>query len=124
MTRRFVKKPLEIEAFRLGFEGIPGWMYGSEDIHFHHITLDEPYYYIIRTLEGTMRADEGDYIIKGIKGEIYPCKREIFEASYEEVPTCNHHWVDIQTNQPIASLGVNWVHSDGLAICVHCGVKK
>ncbi len=37
----------------------------------------------INTLEGTMRADKGDYIIKGIKGEFYPCKPDIFEASYE-----------------------------------------
>lgn len=40
---------------------------------------------VIHTLEGEMRATEGDYIIKGIKGEFYPCKPEIFEASYEEV---------------------------------------
>jgi len=39
----------------------------------------------IRTLEGNMVADLGDYIIKGIAGEFYPCKPEIFEASYEEV---------------------------------------
>lgn len=39
----------------------------------------------IRTLEGIMIANQGDYIIKGIKGEIYPCKPDIFVASYEEV---------------------------------------
>ncbi len=37
---------------------------------------------LIDTLEGTMLADVGDYVIQGIKGEIYPCKPEIFEASY------------------------------------------
>lgn len=37
----------------------------------------------IETLEGTMRANPGDYIITGIKGEKYPCKADIFEASYE-----------------------------------------
>lgn len=37
----------------------------------------------IETLEGTMRADQGDYIVKGIKGEIYPCKPDIFEANHE-----------------------------------------
>lgn len=42
-------------------------------------TLDIP------TLEGTMTADPGDWIIKGIKGEIYPCKPDIFEATYEAV---------------------------------------
>ena len=38
----------------------------------------------IETLEGTMRADPGDYIIKGIKGEPYPCKPDIFVATYEK----------------------------------------
>ena len=42
----------------------------------------------IPTLEGTMRADKGDWIIRGVKGEYYPCKPDIFEATYEpaEVP--------------------------------------
>lgn len=37
----------------------------------------------IETLEGTMRADYLDWIIKGVKGEFYPCKPDIFEATYE-----------------------------------------
>lgn len=39
----------------------------------------------INTLEGRMRADYGDYIIKGVKGEFYPCKPDIFEQTYDEV---------------------------------------
>ena len=39
----------------------------------------------IVTLEGTMRADVGDYVITGVKGEVYPCKPDIFEATYEPV---------------------------------------
>ncbi len=39
----------------------------------------------IKTLEGVMKAQPGDFIIKGIKGEIYPCKPDIFEATYEAV---------------------------------------
>lgn len=39
----------------------------------------------IDTLEGTMRVDYGDYIIKGVKGEFYPCKPDIFIKIYEEV---------------------------------------
>jgi hypothetical protein len=39
----------------------------------------------IRTLEGVMRANVGDYVIRGIKGEIYPCKPDIFHATYEKV---------------------------------------
>lgn len=40
---------------------------------------------VIETLEGTMRADPGDWIITGVKGEVYPCKPDIFEATYEPV---------------------------------------
>ena len=40
---------------------------------------------IIPTLEGTMAADVGSYIIKGVKGEYYPCRGDIFEDTYEEV---------------------------------------
>ena len=39
----------------------------------------------IQTLEGTMHADPGDYIITGVKGERYPCKPDIFEQTYEKV---------------------------------------
>lgn len=39
----------------------------------------------IKTLEGVMIANVGDYIIKGVKGEFYPCKPDIFEATYEKV---------------------------------------
>lgn len=41
--------------------------------------------FFIGTLEGRMRADRDDWIIKGVKGEFYPCKPEIFEATYEVV---------------------------------------
>ena len=40
---------------------------------------------VIETLEGNMRASPGDFIIRGIKGEYYPCKPDIFEATYEVV---------------------------------------
>lgn len=39
----------------------------------------------VTTLEGLMRADEGDWIIQGVKGEFYPCKPDVFDASYEFV---------------------------------------
>ena len=40
---------------------------------------------IIYTLEGAMKANKNDWIIKGVKGELYPCKPDIFEATYEPV---------------------------------------
>lgn len=49
----------------------------------------------IQTLEGRMLADEGDWIIKGVKGEVYPCKPDIFEQTYE--------LVDQETLEPIDS---------------------
>ena len=39
---------------------------------------------VVRTLEGTIRADIGDWIIRGVAGEHYPCKPDIFEATYEQ----------------------------------------
>jgi hypothetical protein len=39
----------------------------------------------IRTLEGTHRADPGDWIIQGVQGEFYPCKPDIFEQTYDRV---------------------------------------
>ena len=40
---------------------------------------------LIETLEGTMKADKGDWIIRGVKGELYPCKPDVFEMTYEKV---------------------------------------
>jgi len=40
---------------------------------------------IIKTLEGDMKAEVGDYIIRGVKGELYPCKPDIFDLTYEKV---------------------------------------
>lgn len=39
----------------------------------------------VATLEGSMFFDEGDYVIKGVHGEFYPCKGDIFEETYEEM---------------------------------------
>lgn len=47
--------------------------------------IGESTHMFIETLEGTMIADAGDYIIRGVKGEIYPCKPDIFEMTYEKV---------------------------------------
>lgn len=79
---KYKKKPVVIEAIVWGGEmtmGINLWM-GDQSAHLgHNKTL------LINTLEGTMTASVGDYIIKGVKGEFYPCKPDIFEETYEEV---------------------------------------
>lgn len=76
-SRKFRKKPIVIEAFRFGYDPTPSWAINDTVITFN---VDSA---MIETLEGSMRADPGDYIIKGIKGEVYPCKADIFQASYE-----------------------------------------
>jgi hypothetical protein len=80
---KYRKKPIEIEAFRLGIDCIPDWFMDkvtSNDIIIHGSMLCAD----IKTLEGVMLASYGDFIIKGVKGEIYPCKPVIFYATYEE----------------------------------------
>lgn len=93
---RFRKKPIEIEAVQNGGEWPPimEWLdsltpegylaipFGSHPA----ITRNEDGTINIETLEGTMLANVGDWIIQGIKGEIYPCKPDIFEETYEPVP--------------------------------------
>ena len=48
------------------------------------------YLYIV-TLEGNMRVNEGDYIIRGVRGEYYPCEKSIFEETYEAIDTNDNH---------------------------------
>jgi len=80
---RYAKKPVTVDAFRAGHDHIPDWFMEkvtSNDIVLHtYRNLD---WCFIKTLEGAMAANYGDWIIKGIKGEIYPCKPDIFEATY------------------------------------------
>ena len=64
------------------------WIYGKEEEvkTFMNMELVTEYLgevLIIETLEGTMRAQQGDYIIKGVNGEFYPCKPDIFEKTYD-----------------------------------------
>jgi hypothetical protein len=80
MNNKYRKKPVVIEAVR--WDGEMETMHALNDLGFvGGGALPGPL--DIRTLEGTMRAEIGDWIIKGVKGEFYPCKPDIFEATYE-----------------------------------------
>lgn len=89
---KYRKKPVIIEAFKFYVDNIPDWFMDkvtTNDIilrkcDFKRYSIDEAYCEI-KTPEGTMTGNGGDYIIKGINGEIYPCKPDIFEKTYEEV---------------------------------------
>ena len=83
------KKPVEIEAWDFTSEALKSndsWvrLYGNE-LHLISQYAGEVLYIEIDTLEGTMRANLGDFIIKGVQGEFYPCKPDIFEQTYEKV---------------------------------------
>ena len=80
---RFRKKPVIIEAFMIGLHQEPEWFISHAGVK--RFPKDHHSDYVIKTLEGEMTATFGDWIIKGVKGEIYPCKSDIFEKTYEEV---------------------------------------
>ena len=87
---KYKTKPTVIEAFKIGRDAEPDWLFTSgqkvtKEIIPYCDTPEEfcKAQYYIETLEGTMKADFGDFIIKGLIGEIYPCKPEAFEKKYE-----------------------------------------
>lgn len=74
---KFRKKPVVIEAWQFTVDNLPSipeWI-NQDGLAGESLFID--------TLEGTMRADTGDWIIKGVNGEVYPCKPDIFEKTYE-----------------------------------------
>ena len=82
----YVKKPVVVEAFKLGTDPQPEWFRNKVKNSKAIINYDIGGMSVdIETLEGWHRASPGDYIIKGVKGEIYPCKPDIFALTYEEV---------------------------------------
>lgn len=92
---KYRKKPVVIEAMQWNEHNLKEVMefIGSEfayDEKTEYATNKFVYFkttkrLLIHTLEGTMEVSKYDYIIKGIKGEFYPCKPDIFEATYEEL---------------------------------------
>lgn len=86
---KYRKKPVVIEAMQLNrnfAEVIAKWI-GRENIDGMGIGefAEDACYISIKTLEGSMMADEGDFVIKGVNGEFYPCKPDIFARTYEKV---------------------------------------
>jgi hypothetical protein len=85
VASRYRKKPVEIEAVQyLGF-GVNGGeceLFIGDSFESHIPSQDK---IEIRTLEGPITASKGDFIIKGVQGEFYPGKPDIFEATYEAV---------------------------------------
>jgi hypothetical protein len=74
---KYLKRPVEIEARELVYDNAPSiaeWCGGE---------LEGRASVVIHTLEGDLRADPGDFVICGVKGEFYPCKPDVFAATYD-----------------------------------------
>ena len=89
------KKPAVIEAIqwdgtKSGKNRITAAFPGIETLaQTGNLYKDEMTYWRIGTLEGGHEVSKGDYIIKGVKGEFYPCKLDIFDMTYEQVEASN-----------------------------------
>ena len=81
---KYRKKPVVIEAVQF-LDGDYGNMVAIGDLGLKPKILIKPLRLEIDTLEGKMIANQGDYIIKGVNGEFYPCKPDIFRKTYENV---------------------------------------
>ena len=94
---KFRKKPIIIEAFRIGIDYIPDWFMDKvtdrsiilrsdmpDNVHFECRDQFKTWCEI-ETSEGKMTGNYGDWIIKGVNGEFYPCKPDIFKKTYEPV---------------------------------------
>lgn len=90
------KKPIVIEAVHYGGNGnvepcggSPDWIWDAFDDGTLHATNGaDPL--IIETLEGPLTVSPGDWIIQGLMGQLYPCRPEIFEATYEPAEEGDH----------------------------------
>lgn len=93
---KYRKKPVVIEAMQ--FEDTPERLaelseFMGTEIVCQHVDPARPQL-LIHTLEGVMAADVGDYIIKGVQGEFYPCKPGIFKETYEIAADGTGDWKD------------------------------
>lgn len=93
---KFRKRPVVIEAVQVSgmldvvpVTGWPEWLqaaWAREEVAFkREIGTRKPVGFRIRTPEGEMTADYSDWVIRGVAGELYPCKPDIFAATYEPV---------------------------------------
>ena len=81
---RYRKLPVEIDAVQIRGDNDDELLAFLNE-HVVPFEMVDDHALVIHTLEGDMRADPRDWIIRGVKGEFYPCKPDIFEATYEEV---------------------------------------
>lgn len=81
-VKKYVKKPIVIEAIQYTGENTEDVVNFITD---RHCTILNDKRILINTLEGNIEASLNDYIIKGVQGEFYPCKPDIFKSTYDLV---------------------------------------
>lgn len=144
---KYTKKPVEIEAVQLNWANwneiceFLGPIISPENPARNVDTCSDgcgestPYIELtIPTLEGPMIARHGDYIIKGIHGEFYPCKPDIFEATYSEsdeinvgdlYSDCRYHPIICTSNDGTDVIGISLVDNKECKCSIyHCVSKK
>ena len=88
---KYRKKPVVVEAFQMteanarDREKWPPWLLSASQGLSAHFCCDGPKHILIGTPEGRLNVSLGDWIIQGVMGELYPCKPDIFEMTYEAV---------------------------------------
>jgi hypothetical protein len=83
---KYRKKPVEIEAIQFVSDNIEKvYELLGKNLIVTPLANGEGISHFVRTLEGDMELSWNDYVIKGIKGEFYPCKPDIFELTYDKV---------------------------------------
>ena len=84
---KFRKKPVEVEAIQVeaGYRNLKQIFSFCGEGNICPIERRPDYVLKIKTLEGEMAVNYGDWIIKGVKGEFYPCRSDIFDLTYEAI---------------------------------------
>lgn len=89
---KYIKKPVTVQASPFGAKDFlywEPWVQGGYDKKEWGYRFDpntgHPNGFVVKTLEGDMSAGPGDYLIRGVKGELYPCRKDIFEETYVRV---------------------------------------
>lgn len=122
---KYVKKPIPIEAIQWtgsNFNEIENFMIGN------HPIFDANSNIIIDTLEGKMSTSPGSYIIRGVEGEYYPCRKDIFEATYSPINeitiTCDNCNKAFLVNKP--NIYYDYLNKKYLywTVCPFCGTKN
>lgn len=85
---KYIKKPVEVNAWQLTNENIAAGMPEWIDLNKVHIRNGGAPFAEIETIEGLIKASYGDFIVQEFMGEFYPCKPDIFLATYDKAPKC------------------------------------